>query len=197
MRYWKMLLTSILLTFCTAVQGETIQEYSPMDIMVQLLEEQYRPNSSSEAVEPPVRATTPKVVVSHRPAIEAPHSATESELRCLMRNMYHEAYGEGDLGMVAVAYVTLNRVANRHYPGSICNVVYQPYQFSWTRDDRKRHASVPRVAYQRVRQLAEAVINQSRRNPIGQALYFNHVSLSPRHTRGRRSQVIGNHRFYH
>lgn len=34
--------------------------------------------------------------------------------------------------MKAVAIVTINRVKNSKFPGTICDVVYQPKQFSWT-----------------------------------------------------------------
>ena len=56
-------------------------------------------------------------------------------------NIYHEARGESIEGQYAIAHVTLNRVASTKWPDSICDVVYQPYQFSWThqiRDQKPR-----------------------------------------------------------
>lgn len=53
------------------------------------------------------------------------------ELEILALNMYHEARGEGRTGMQMVGEVTLNRVASEEYPDTICEVVYQPGQFSW------------------------------------------------------------------
>jgi spore germination cell wall hydrolase CwlJ-like protein len=35
-----------------------------------------------------------------------------------------------------VASVTLNRVKSSKWPNNICDVVYQPHQFSWTKDKR-------------------------------------------------------------
>lgn len=58
--------------------------------------------------------------------------AKESELRCLAKNIYHEARGESLRGRLAVAQVTLNRQRDRRWRGDICQVVYQPSQFSWT-----------------------------------------------------------------
>jgi len=52
--------------------------------------------------------------------------------RVLALNMYHEARGDGPDGMIMVAEVTLNRVASNSYPDTICEVVYQRSQFSWT-----------------------------------------------------------------
>jgi len=58
----------------------------------------------------------------------------DKELECLTKNLYFEARGEGFVGEMAVALVTLNRVASKTYPDTICEVVYQPKQFSWAND---------------------------------------------------------------
>lgn len=42
---------------------------------------------------------------------------------CLALNVYHEARSENYDGQMAVAQVTLNRVASEKYPDSICDVV--------------------------------------------------------------------------
>lgn len=47
---------------------------------------------------------------------------------CLALNVYHEARGEPEIGQMAVAHVTLNRL-DRY--DSLCDVVYAPHQFSW------------------------------------------------------------------
>ena len=52
---------------------------------------------------------------------------------CLALNVYHEARGEGPEGMTAVGTVTLNRVAHPDWPDTVCEVVRQRSQFSWTR----------------------------------------------------------------
>jgi spore germination cell wall hydrolase CwlJ-like protein len=61
------------------------------------------------------------------------------ELKALALNMYFEARGDGKTieqrlyAMQMVGEVTLNRVESVNYPDSICEVVYQESQFSWTR----------------------------------------------------------------
>lgn len=52
------------------------------------------------------------------------------ELKCLVDNIYHEARGEPLAGQIAVARVTLNRVGV--WASTVCQVVYQRHQFSWT-----------------------------------------------------------------
>lgn len=57
---------------------------------------------------------------------------SKAERYCLQKNVYHEAAFEPDVGMLAVAQVTGNRVASKHRGDSFCSVVYAPKQFSWT-----------------------------------------------------------------
>jgi len=57
---------------------------------------------------------------------------SHKQVACLATNVYYEARGEGYLGMLAVAKVTLNRVKSSRFGNTICKVVFQPHQFSWT-----------------------------------------------------------------
>ena len=59
------------------------------------------------------------------------------ETQCLADNIYYESKGETFKGKLAVAVVTLNRVKSPDYPNTICKVVYQKGQFSWTRAKHK------------------------------------------------------------
>lgn len=59
------------------------------------------------------------------------------ETECLAANVYYEAEGESFRGKLAVAVVTLNRTKSPDYPHTICGVVYQKGQFSWTRTKHK------------------------------------------------------------
>lgn len=54
------------------------------------------------------------------------------QVSCLALNVYHEARGEPFEGQLAVAQVTINRRDHSWFPNSICKVVYQNKQFSWT-----------------------------------------------------------------
>lgn len=93
-----------------------------------------------------------------------PQSAGK-QMRCLALNVYFEARGEAAEGQLAVAMVTLNRVNNRHFPDTVCRVVWQKKQFSWTHDgksDRPNDAhawklaqKIARFAYQKYNNLTE------------------------------------------
>lgn len=56
----------------------------------------------------------------------------DRSVRCLAANIYHEARGESYTGQVAVANVVMNRVQSKRWPNTVCGVVFQRYQFSWT-----------------------------------------------------------------
>ena len=47
------------------------------------------------------------------------------ELQCLAEAVYYEARSETRTGQKAVAEVVINRAASKHFPSSICGVVYQ------------------------------------------------------------------------
>ena len=52
------------------------------------------------------------------------------EVYCMSENIYHEARDQGYDGQIMVAQVVMNRAKLKNR--SICQVVHQPMQFSWT-----------------------------------------------------------------
>ena len=65
--------------------------------------------------------------------IEARYSFKNlTDYQCMVANIFFEARGETIQGMQAVAKVTMNRAKSNRYPSSICAVVFQRKQFSWT-----------------------------------------------------------------
>ena len=66
--------------------------------------------------------------------------ATEmsSSAECLAKNMYYEARNQGTAGWLAVTAVVLNRVNDRRFPNTVCEVITQgPTRASW-KDSRVR-----------------------------------------------------------
>jgi N-acetylmuramoyl-L-alanine amidase len=55
-------------------------------------------------------------------------------LLCLASAIFFEARGEPVSGMQAVANVIINRVEDERYPKTVCGVVWESKQFSWTHD---------------------------------------------------------------
>ncbi|XGC82005.1 cell wall hydrolase [Bdellovibrio bacteriovorus] len=72
-------------------------------------------------------------------------NARQSAATCLLCNCYHETRGESRDGMVAVAKVVLSRADSGVFPSSICGVIYQDSQFSWTQDRIKNNINATSV----------------------------------------------------
>lgn len=70
----------------------------------------------------------------------APSVAQVNDTLCMLKNIYHEARGEGVVGMQAVAAVTLNRAAQTGK--TICDTVYAPKQFSWANTAKGRNKPI-------------------------------------------------------
>ncbi len=121
---------------------------------------------------------------------------SERDLQCLAANAYFEAGGEGERGMAAVSYVVLNRMKSGRYRDSICGVVYQKGQFSWT-FDRRSNNPPNKALHERARKVARAVLEGTASNPVGRALSFHNNNCKPGWRRTMRYVTrVGNHFFY-
>lgn len=124
---------------------------------------------------------------------------------CLALNVYHEARGEPLSGQFAVAEVTLNRVASRNYPNSVCEVVYQQNwdperkrmisMFSWTGSDGD--PVIKPEAWERALQVAELAYSEEYTPKLQGALFFHANYVRPRWARTKQPKArIGSHIFY-
>ena len=113
----------------------------------------------------------------------------QEQVKCMALNIYHEARGESTKGMLAVAYVTMNRVMSPKFPSTVCEVVFQPGQFSWTmRSTYKK--TIPEQFYA----LAERVIIGQVNDLTNGALFFHNTTIPVKQKRVKAR--IGNHIFY-
>lgn len=97
---------------------------------------------------------------------------------CLALNMYHESAGESEIGQIAVGFVTLNRVVDPGWRDTICEVVYQRSQFSWT----LRPSKIPhkhKALFMKTLVLAKRVIHDINLDPSGGSTYFHAVGTMP------------------
>lgn len=121
----------------------------------------------------------------------APKLPNLKEFNCLVKNIYHEARGETKAGRVAVGLVTMNRLRDPRYPNTICKVVYQPGQFSWTAD-YKSSKKVNHNEWQLAVNAATAAYNSV---SSFRATHFHNTSVNPKWKLTRIAK-IGNHIFY-
>jgi N-acetylmuramoyl-L-alanine amidase len=123
--------------------------------------------------------------------------AIDPETRCLAKAIYYEARGEPWQGKVAVAITTLNRVRDPRFPKTICRVVFQPYQYSWTLDKTRRITN--KQDWDEAVFVATLTKHTLYKLPHNfPALYFHSAKVRPpwRHKQTRITQ-IGNHIFYY
>jgi N-acetylmuramoyl-L-alanine amidase len=133
------------------------------------------------------------------------HKARRNGTTCLACNIYFEARGEPISGQAKVAQVTLARRDSKHYPKTLCAVVWQPRQFSWT-DDGRSDKVYDRDAWARALTLAGTMISEHRRGPATKAgtsksmtgvLWYHSKKVKPKWARTmRRHATEGGHIFY-
>ena len=129
---------------------------------------------------------------------QAGQALPDDEKMCMAFNIYHEARGESKRGKLAVAAVTMNRVKSSKYPDSICDVVWQPYQFSWTMLPEKRHLPKEGKAWQASLKIArEFSAGKKKWNGIGKATHYHNDTVRPRWSaKSRLVAQVGRHSFY-
>lgn len=119
--------------------------------------------------------------------------ATDPSVLCMARVIYHEARGEPRSGQLAVAKVTLNRTEHSAFPNSVCGVVYQPHQYSWTKKPAKIR---DKAAWEESMQLAQLAVETRLQDWDNfKALYFHSANSKTKFKR-KRVAKIGNHVFY-
>lgn len=126
------------------------------------------------------------------------------QLDCLTKNIYWEAASEPFEGKVAVAQVTMNRVASGRFGEGVCGVVYQKNnyfgkiicQFSWTCETTHKIRPIYPALYRESEEVAKKVLLENfRLSTMRDALYFHGDYVSPNWGKKKISQ-IGRHIFY-
>jgi len=148
--------------------------------------------------------------------------ATKKEVECLAQNIYHEARGQNDIGKLAVAHVTINRVQHKRFPNTVCGVVKQGHtkpswkdgsptpiknkcQFSWYCDGKKDVVLEPK-AWQEAMVFANQVYHnrvtgfaQSSRwnDNVQGAMWYHNTKVDPYWASSmKKVNHIDNHIFY-
>jgi spore germination cell wall hydrolase CwlJ-like protein len=128
----------------------------------------------------------------------------EKQLDCLAINIYREAGYEPFEGKVAVAQVTMNRVAAGKFGNDVCGVVYQKNvfmdkvvcQFSWACDQVHKNRPINKEAYNESYEVAKKVLLEGfRLSVLKDALYYHATYVNPRWNL-EKIGTIGQHIFY-
>lgn len=126
----------------------------------------------------------------------------KSEQVCLAQAVYYEARSERRSGQMAVAEVVLNRVQSKHYPNSVCGVVYQGSgrktgcQFSFTCDGSMKGA--PKGAHwTKAQKIARLMLTHDVKPLTRGATHYHTTAISPKWSSNLRfDREIGTHKFY-
>ena len=124
------------------------------------------------------------------------------EYRCLSEAVYYEARSETKSGQKAVAEVVINRVKSKHYPNTVCGVVYQGAQrttgcqFSFTCDGSTMKE--PRGKYwTRSKDIAALTLTGGVKPLTDRATHYHTVNVNPIWSGNLRyNKQIGSHKFY-
>lgn len=117
---------------------------------------------------------------------------------CLAKNIFHEAGVEDQLGKYAVAQVTLNRMKNPKYPKTVCEVVMDPFQFSWANDRKIRWTRPKGSSWNESVKIAENVLIKGYRvKGLEKANYYHADYVNPRWKKPEaKIAKVGTHIFY-
>lgn len=126
-----------------------------------------------------------------------------SDLDCLAMNIYHEARNEPEAGKLAVGHVVMNRMFDRRFPGTVCEVVMQggpePHnycQFSWWCDG-KDDEPLNQQAWIESQYLASRIFAGTVKDPTGGALWYHADYVNPSWSKAMaKGPQIGRHKFY-
>ena len=83
-----------------------------------------------ETVMQTARAVMASLALSYE--IDSGESQNLDELYCMAQNVYFESRHEPMLGKIAVAHVVMNRIEDKRWPNTVCEVVHEgPVTESW------------------------------------------------------------------
>ncbi len=125
-----------------------------------------------------------------------------SEHICLAEAVYYEARSESRSGQLAVADVVKNRVKSKHFPNSICGVVYEgaerPFacQFSFACDGSMEIAP-KNPAWQRSLDIAQLALTGFVPDLTKNSTHYHTVEINPKWAATLEYKAtIGFHKFY-
>ena len=125
-----------------------------------------------------------------------------AEQQCLAEAVYYEARSETRSGQKAVAEVVMNRVTSKHFPNSVCDVVYQGSerrtgcQFSFTCDG-SMDINAYGKAWDRSIDVAEFMLSGGHVPMTDRSTHYHTLEVDPVWSGTMRmTRRVGSHVFY-
>lgn len=179
---------SLLATQAESAQADSLYIETAADAEIDAMILAETPDYVTMPVEAP---STLSVLVA---AFETPqaHVTEDDQLLCLARAVYFEARGEPLEGQLAVAQAILNRVESGRYPNSICGVVRQPGQFTYSHGQPVKMGE----PWRRAQAIAVVAAEGMWQEVAPNAISFHATYVSPVWRNKVRVAQIGRHVFY-
>jgi len=121
-------------------------------------------------------------------------------LECLVAAIFFEVRDQPPLGQEMVAQVVMNRVLHESFPDSVCGVVYERKQFSFTHDGLSDNPSDyptywDRRATESVTELAQGFLMGATTGNT--STHYHSLSVNPKWKNEYRVDgIVGDHIFY-
>jgi spore germination cell wall hydrolase CwlJ-like protein len=130
-------------------------------------------------------------------AMYAAAAPLDEQTNCLAVAVYHEARGETLEGQLAVANVVINRARSGRYPPTWCEVVKQPWQFSFVRKGRFPPVDAGSRAWWNAQSIARIAASNAAAAVPSDCLWYHADYVAPSWGRRlTRVEKIGAHIFY-
>lgn len=120
--------------------------------------------------------------------------------QCMAMNLFFEARGEGEAGMIAVGQVTLNRVGSTKFRRDVCSVVQEKHKgvchFTWV-CDRTIHKIKDKKMWQTSEAIAFKLLTDRQKDQTHAADHYHATYVKPYWASScNRTAQIKNHVFY-
>lgn len=124
------------------------------------------------------------------------------ETICLAKNIFFEGRNTDVYEKIRIVNVTLNRVKSGKYPDSICEVVYQDSQFSWTLYNKNlksivNSSNIEAKAWQESLMIAEYALDDRIPDITNGSLFYHTHKVKPTWSKHKKKTVNSKwHRYY-
>lgn len=116
---------------------------------------------------------------------------------CLSEAIYHEARGESFVGQLYVGFVIRNRVESKYFPNDFCDVINEPWQFSYNHV-MGSFEMTDLESKKMVEDVARIILSLDKVPISKHVLYYHTIDIKPiwDYDKIKEYKIVGNHIFY-
>ncbi len=175
------------------ISERVVEKMDPRPVQPPFIIQRVNPPLVKMNIIEPVQDLTTKILVE-------PLVVSKKEFECLARNIFFEAGVEDRDGKIAVGQVTIQRMQDKRWAQTICDVVHWPWAFSWTLDKSKRTEQPKGLLWDASKRAARAVLAGERIPSLMGALFYHADYLDAKKVSWASTEYmiaqVGTHVFY-